>query len=165
MNPREESELSEWFNALDINQSGTIEENEIRALMHGMGLEVSTVRLVRMFAAIGKPVDARLTKTEFVRFMTANIDALSPGSGFASASGAGAVLNDPNAQLMMLSYRRQRLLADVADPSKRRNFNSVESFNHAYGANLGGTDEAPPPTPQAPSHPFSSLPPVSPRAL
>ena len=33
----------------------------------------------------------------------------------------------------MLAYRRTRLLADVADPAKRRNFLSRDDFLGAYG--------------------------------
>ena len=40
-------------------------------------------------------------------------------------------------RLTMMAYRRQRLLEDVALPSKRRNFHSIESFNDAYGVTLG----------------------------
>ena len=31
-----------WFSALDVDNSGTVEEDEIRALMHAMGVEVSS---------------------------------------------------------------------------------------------------------------------------
>ena len=86
---REEQELAEWFSALDVDQSGTVEEDEIRALMHAMGIEVTPGRLVRMFANIGKPVEACLSKNEFVRFMTANADTLS-GSAFAASSSSGS---------------------------------------------------------------------------
>ena len=86
-----------------------------------------------MFAAIGKPVDASLSKMEFVRFMLANADMLA-GSSFA---GAGGGLFDSNTRLAMVAYRRQRLIEDIREPGKRRNFMSFESFNDAYGQTLG----------------------------
>ena len=61
--PREEAELTEWFNCLDINRSGTVDETEIGALMGQIGIEASPSTLTRMFAAINKPVDTRLTRT------------------------------------------------------------------------------------------------------
>lgn len=210
--PREEAELNEWFTTLDINQSGTVEDNEIRALMEAIGVEVSPLRLKQMFAAINKPVNTRLTKNgararargtcipyfviasrllpsplaschrlprawrshtrrlaepaEFVRFMIANADALGDASDLPADAGGGggsAAIFNPDTRLMMMGYRRQRLLNDVADPAKRRNFNSVQSFNQAYGHTLGESVEsaAPPTPPGHEPHPISALPAIA----
>ena len=130
---KQEQELTEWFNALDVDQSGSIEADEIEALMRAMGIEPTQREIARLFESIHKDVDASLSKADFVKFMTANPDLLA-GSSFVSSSGA---LFDANTRLMMLAYRRTRLLDDISDPSKRRNFLSIADFNRAYGGTLG----------------------------
>ena len=54
---KEAAELAERFNALDVDRSGTVEEDELRGLMDAMGVEVRLGQIERMFASIGKPVD------------------------------------------------------------------------------------------------------------
>ena len=88
--------------------------------------------------------------------MTANADSLS-GTTFSNAGGG---LFDANTRLMMIAYRRQRLLQDVSDPAKRRNFISVAAFNEAYGQTLGEPDlQSVPPTPMPPTSLRLSTPP------
>ena len=40
-NKRDEQEIINWFNALDMDSSGTVEEGEVRALVDAMGAEVA----------------------------------------------------------------------------------------------------------------------------
>ena len=202
---RDEAELTEWFNTLDVNRSGTVEEFEVRALMTTLGLEAGPARLARMYAAVGKTVDAPLNKlgarparaappppspppppalvsctrpraprpprrlpavAEFVRFMAANAEVFSGAAPHSPAEDhQTSSLFDPDTRLMMMQYRRQRLLDDVGDPAKRRNFLSYQSFNEAYGQTLGMDTTRAPPTPRAPPHPMSQLPKVSPRPM
>jgi len=130
---KEEEEFAEWFSALDIDRSGSIEENEIRALMQAVGLTLVPGQMKAMFATVGKQPHESLSEREFVRFMMANMSVLA-GSTFASTTGQ---LFDANTRLLMFAYRRSRLLEDLKDPIKRRNFRDFESFNLAYGPTLG----------------------------
>jgi len=138
---KEEEDFSEWFTALDIDMSGTIEDNEIRALMTALGLTPEPGQIRAMFAAVDKTPDESLSRGDFVRFMMANMAVLKKSvNGHDSSSDAPSSANrlfDANTRLMMLAYRRSRLLEDIADPQKRRNFRDVESFNVAYGRTLG----------------------------
>ncbi|KAL1510376.1 hypothetical protein AB1Y20_006687 [Prymnesium parvum] len=134
MSPRDEQEIKAWFNALDMDQSGSVEEDEIKALMDAMGVACSRSMLVELFGSIGKDVTAELTLPEFLRLMIVNAVRLTGASTSTGMPGEGSGLFDANTRLMMLAYRRQRLLEDIADPSKRRNFVSAQSFAEAYGA-------------------------------
>ena len=58
---RDKNELTAWFNALDMDGSGSVEEDEINALMDAMGVPCSRKLLVQLFASIDKPIDAELT--------------------------------------------------------------------------------------------------------
>lgn len=150
---KEEEEFAEWFHALDIDQSNSIEEDEVRALMNALGITPEPGQMKAMFAAVGKKTSESLSRPDFVRFMMKNMHILA-GSSFASTTGQ---LFDANTRLMMLAYRRARLLQDLADPQKRRNFRDFESFNDAYGPTLGlekdedEAGEAPAHAPQAAS--------------
>ena len=116
-------EITAWFNALDIDGSGTVEEDEVRAMCNAMGVEINNAKLTRMFAAVDRPIDASLTKSEFVHFMNVNADLLAPSSFVGGGGGGGhRSLFDANTKLMMLAYRRQRLIDDMEDPVRRRNF-------------------------------------------
>ena len=106
---REEQEMLTWFRALDVDNSGTVEEDELRALMEAMGVEVTQTQIARMFDSIGYSVDASLNKNDFVKLMMLHADTLSGGKFAKSGEG----LFDANTRLMMLAYRRQRLLEDV----------------------------------------------------
>jgi len=104
---------------------------------------------------VGKDVDASLSKADFVKLMTGDAMAETMAGSTFNSSGGG--LFDANTRLMMLAYRRTRLLQDIADPSKRRNFLSYQTFNEAYGQTLG---EAPPPVSahkKPEPHPMSRL--------
>ena len=109
---KEEEEFAEWFSALDIDRSGAIEENEIRALMQAVGLTLVPGQMKAMFATVGKQPHESLSEREFVRFMMANMSVLA-GSTFASTTGQ---LFDANTRLLMFAYRRSRLLEDLANP-------------------------------------------------
>ena len=143
-NEKEEQELAEWFRALDVDRSGTVEAPEVRALMEAMGVEPKPRQMMNMFASIGKDANAALSKPEFIRLMTQNAGALAGASEFAGGGNEGGAspggsrgLLDPNTRLMMIAYRRQRLLEDVQDPTKRGNFSSAADFNRAYGGKIG----------------------------
>ena len=148
----EEKMLAEWFAAIDVDESGTIEAVEISQLMQAMGVEADERELTRMFDAIDKPLDAKLTRPEFLQFMKVNADELA-GSSFIQAGGG---VFDANTRLMMMAYRRQRLLEDARDPSKRRNFLTAETFQAAYSKTLApraALGECLPP-PKPPPHPM-----------
>ena len=77
LNQNDQREASAWFTALDMDKSGSVEEDEIRALMDYLGVEATTKDLRRMFASIGKGLDAELTKQEFVRLLLVQLLTLS----------------------------------------------------------------------------------------
>ena len=115
-NPREEQAISEWFSALDLDRSNSVEEDEVAAMMTAMGVTPDPKTIAKMFASIGKPVTARLSRADFVKFVTINADKLTNPT-FTSAGGG---LFDPNTRLMMMAYRRQRLIEEAQDPANRR---------------------------------------------
>ena len=90
--------------------------------------------------------------------MIANADVLRQASASSEDDASSATIFDSSTRLMMMSYRRQRLLEDVSDPAKRRNFASVQSFKEAYGLTLGDNIDSAPSTPHVGPHPFSQLP-------
>lgn len=168
MSSRDEEEVCAWFSVLDMDNSGSVEEDEIQSLMHALGVTCSRSMLVELFASIGKEVSAELTLAEFLRLMIVNSVRLTGASSNTSCVADGSGLFDANARcstrldsvaawdarglegrgreerppqlcplarrrLMMLAYRRTRLLEDIADPIKRRNFVSEAAFAEAYG--------------------------------
>ena len=149
LNKHDQQEAGAWFTALDMDGSGSVEEDEIRALMEALGVEATTRDLSRMFASIGKGLDAELTKPEFVRFMTLHGSFLT-----GQTAHAGRDLFDANTRLMMLSYRRKMLIEDWREPINRRNFANEEAFVKHYGPPLSGTiavkHHNPPPLTPAP---------------
>lgn len=177
---QDEEELGAWFKALDIDHSGSIEEVELRALMDAAGVQATRKQLKAMFASIGKDsVDACLTRPEFIRLMTIHGEALT-GQAVRGGQDFRRGLFDANTRLMMLSYRRQRLLDEIKDPRKRRNFNDEDDFRRAYGPPISGIGLSQPPSqpltpcgsvrlePLASSHPAQILPqplPLPPMAI
>ena len=163
LNKRDEQEIVNWFNALDMDGSGTVEEGEVRALVDAMGAEVSAKKLSRIFASIGgqegsergppRPGPLALTKAQFVKLMTLHGASL---TGQNRREGGAAGLFDSNTRLLMLAYRRQRLLEDVRDPSKRRNFADETAFVNAYGVPLSAQPvmHRKPTVPVPPAAPF-----------
>ena len=134
LNKNDQQEAGAWFRALDMDKSGSVEEDEIRALMDALGVEATTKDLRRMFASIGKGLDAELTKQEFVRFMTLHGPFLT-----GQKAQPGKDLFDANTRLMMLSYRRRTLLGEWGDPTNRRHFADQGAFVNCYGQPLSGT--------------------------
>lgn len=165
-NQKQEAMIDEWFNALDMDRSGTVEEDEVASLMNAMGVDPDPKLIKQMFEAIGKPVNAQLTRQEFIKFVTANASRLSNPT-FTSADGSGKGLFDSNTQLMMMAYRRQRLIDEVQIPANRGYFRDVSSFNERYRGKIGHPVEQVddiPRMPPRPPHRMSMLPNVSPRA-
>jgi hypothetical protein len=151
LNQSDQHEASAWFTALDMDKSGSVEEDEIRALMDALGVVATRKDLRRMFASIGKGLDAELTKQEFIRFMTLN----GPFLTGQKIQQPGKDLFDANTRLMMLSYRRRTLLGEWGEPSNRRHFADPEAFVNCYGQPLSGTlavsaHSPPKPTPATP---------------
>jgi len=129
-----EQELLVWFNALDVDGSGSVESDEIRALMDAMGVEVAEGSIMRMFASIGRTIDAKLNKADFVKLMTLHGAEICGGKlGKQHAGVRGGLAEDANTRLMFLAYRRQRILDDVRDPTKRLRFVDEQAFSRAYG--------------------------------
>ena len=150
---QQQAELSEWFDALDVDKSGAISVEHLRCLLVGMGVDANSAGA--MLAAIGHPVDAPLSREVFVRCMvmtsnggmvssTVRAAASVDGGGDASEPSSNrGLLDDAHTRLAMLAYRRTRLLADLADPTKRKNFVSRDEFLSAYGPfSLARHDEA-----------------------
>ena len=75
------------------------------------------------------PLFWQLSKADFIKVMTLH------GADLTGQGKSGGELFDANVKLMMLAYRRQRLLDDVKDPFKRRNFMDEAAFAKAYGGN------------------------------
>lgn len=164
-NERQEQVIDEWFNALDMDRSGTIEENEVQALMVAMGVDPNPKVIRHMFEAIGKTVTSRLTRQDFIKFVTANASALS-SPAFTSPDGGADNIFDPNMQLMMMAYRRQRLIEEAQNPANRSHFRDVQSFNERYRGRLGRPvepEDSLPKLPEVPPHPMSMLPNLSAR--
>ena len=134
LNKNDQQEAAAWFTALDMDKSGSVEEDEIRALMDALGVEATRKDLRRMFASIGKKLDAELTKQEFVKFMALHGPFLT-----GQKAQPGRDLFDANTRLMMLSYRRRTLLGEWGDPTNRRNFADQNAFVNCYGQPLSGT--------------------------
>ncbi|KAL1526548.1 hypothetical protein AB1Y20_015256 [Prymnesium parvum] len=128
---RQAAELTAWFYALDVDSSGSIEEHEIRKFFQAMGMRVSKKQLVETFQSIGKDINAELTMNEFVRLMTRDPERLRVSSDQGETWG----MFDPRTRLLMLSYRRQRVLQDVEDLSIRKSgrFRDMKSFADHYG--------------------------------
>ena len=121
----ERRQLVEWFNALDVDGSGSVEVEEIKALMSAVGARCTQAMLISMFASVQKHIGDELDMHDFVKLMHLN------GGGIFRDNGEGGA---DNAGLMMMSYRRQVILSDIRDPSKRRAFSSKESFESKYGS-------------------------------
>uniref|UniRef100_A0A6T0AME8 EF-hand domain-containing protein n=1 Tax=Chrysotila carterae TaxID=13221 RepID=A0A6T0AME8_CHRCT len=130
---KERADLLIWFNAIDVGNSGGVEEGDIRAFMKAMGVEVSPSLLAHVFKMMGFKRDAQLDEEKFYRLMTEYGSQISGGAHFAAREGGRAFEIDSNTRLVMLAYRRQRLLKDLRDPTKRRRFADAEAFNKYYG--------------------------------
>jgi len=142
-----------FFQAIDIDKSGTVEEDEIRTLISITGRTITSTQMRRMFASIGLAVDAKLTKSDFVKLMRQHGVSLM-GSHFSGGEGRNGIF-DSNTRLMMLTYRRQQLLRDFVDPDKRTHFANVEVFSQAYGGDLPQPTRAVtsvPPSPRVSQH-------------
>lgn len=126
----EKRQLVEWFNALDIDGSGSVEVEEIKALMSAVGAQCTQAMLISMFASIQKHITDELNMHDFVKLMHLNGGGIFREDG---DGGAGGGTGADSAGLMMMSYRRQRILSDIRDPSKRSAFSSKESFERQYG--------------------------------
>ena len=136
-NPREQEELSLFFTALDVDNSGTVEEDEIRAMMAALGVkDINAHQLGRMFASVGKDVSASLSKPEFVQLMSLHSDSLTGLKKGEVDRRTGGLFN-ANVKLMMLAYRRNRLLEDCKDPTKRRRFVDMHTFSRHYHTGAG----------------------------
>ena len=165
-NQKQEAMIDEWFNALDMDRSGTVEEDEVAALMNAMGVDPDPKVIKLMFEAIGRPITAQLTRQEFIKFVTANSSRLT-NQTFASTDGGSKGMFDSNTQLMMMAYRRQRLIEEVQIPANRGHFRDVQSFNERYHGKIGHPVEPAddiPRMPPVPPHRMMMLPNVSPRA-
>lgn len=65
----DERVLLEWFDAIDIDRSGDVDADEIRALLASNQIGCSPARLEALFHAVGKRVDEGLTLHDFVKLM------------------------------------------------------------------------------------------------
>lgn len=100
----EERELNTWFEMLDVDRSGSVEAEEIEALLTAVGINPSEKEIAGMFDSIGMPVTASLTHADFVRLMTLE----GQGMFFKLMGKLGVPMN-----LLMLSYRRSLILDDL----------------------------------------------------
>ena len=67
---KDELLLVGWFNAIDVNRSGTIELAEVVAFLRGAGFKVSTKEVIEQFASIGRlPADG-LDAHGFMRLLS-----------------------------------------------------------------------------------------------
>ena len=95
-NPREQEELSLFFTALDVDNSGTVEEDEIRAMMAALGVkDINAHQLGRMFASVGKDVSASLSKPTNAKPRSADTssDTMAPNPPTAASTSASVVLS------------------------------------------------------------------------
>ena len=56
----ERRQLVEWFNALDVDGSGSVEVEEIKALMSAVGARCTQAMLISMFASVQKHIGDEL---------------------------------------------------------------------------------------------------------
>ena len=65
----EEAVLRSWFRAIDIDDSRTVEAEEIASLLQSVGIKCSTARLEGLFRRVGKEVHEKLSVDDFVKMM------------------------------------------------------------------------------------------------
>ena len=65
----EERQLIEWFQALDIDGSGSVEAEEIRALFQALGLHCTQGTINKLFASIQRNPHDELKIHDFVKMM------------------------------------------------------------------------------------------------
>lgn len=82
MPEKEERMLVNWFNALDVDQSGTIDASEIRQMMTSIGVKLTLAQLSRMFTSIGKQLNQPLEAHDFVRLMHLLGGSVRPAASF-----------------------------------------------------------------------------------
>lgn len=97
---RQAAELTAWFHALDVDSSGSIEEDEIRKFFKAMGMHVPRKQLIGMFHAIGKDIQAELTMNEFVSLMTQDPESLASSSEGDETCG----IFDPRTRILMCAW-------------------------------------------------------------
>ena len=131
----EEQQLVEWFNALDIDGSGSVGAEEIAALGNAVGVPLNQHKINRMFASIHKLPTDELKMHDFVKLMHGDGGGgiLRGPSNDDDDDGGGGAGADENAGLLIVAYRRGRMLSDIRDPSKRAGFASKEAFARSYG--------------------------------
>lgn len=169
----DEKVLFEWFEAIDIDKSGSVDAEEIKALLTANHSDFPAARIDALWGIVGKQPHQELALHDFVQLMhrggaaalfevEPDVDdggaestwepyhdshgksqrspVLAPqtvGDKFADGETSyGATLAEARAagDLAVLSYRRQRVLADLRDPTKRGPFASHESFFRKYAS-------------------------------
>ena len=65
----DERVLLEWFDAIDIDRSGSVDADEILALLASNQIACSPARLEALFLSVNKRVDESLTLHDFVKLM------------------------------------------------------------------------------------------------
>ena len=154
----DEKVLFEWFEAIDIDRSGAIDASEIRALLAANAVGCSPARIEALFAIAGKQPHDELGRHDFVKLMHlggasalfsskfdpyAEQEEEAPGAAasnpYGGAYGGGgdgpqSTLSESRSSgdLAVLAYRRQRVLSDLKDPTKRGPFATHDAFLRKY---------------------------------
>lgn len=122
---KDELLLERWFNALDVDKSGSVDASEVHKLLQGSGVRISRADIVARFARIGRGANDELDKHSFMRLMRST-DGDFDGDG-------GGETDRANTELHILTVRRQRMLSDIQEPSLRSRFETVEKLCDSYG--------------------------------
>ena len=130
MYDRNEREIKMWFRAIDVDNSGTIEKEEIISFVKAIGVNLKSRMLSDMLKSIGFQSDSKLNIRDFMTLMIAHGEALTGGRIVSGGSG----MLDLSTRLTMLSYRRQTIVEDFFKPTYRHRFSSKDAFIRVYGS-------------------------------
>lgn len=152
----DEKVLFEWFEAIDIDRSGTVDASEISALLAANRSGCSPARIEALFRIAGKQPHDELGLHDFVKLMhlggaaTLFAREYQPGDevdddpyGYLGTPAVGGADDEgvqsstlsesrSSGDLAVLAYRRQRVLNDLRDPTKRAPFATHDAFLRKY---------------------------------
>ena len=103
------AQLRQWFSLLDEDDGGTIDVEELSSLFQAIEVEVSDREIRALFREV--KAEDELDFEQFVSLMTLRGE---------NAWGGGRKKSGMPPGLMLMSYKRKHLVADLMDPECRR---------------------------------------------